>query len=273
MSKQITLTGLFLVVYIGISLLLFFVPSTTATAVSNFDVVVTGQPNQPIHAGQQLDVFVTVAHNSKKTIEGKVAVSISGDYYYQQQKKTFVMKHHDTVISDESKHILFDTSTWEAGKDYHIVISFPVQRGEINSINNIYEYDVRVIGSNNIITADLSLDTFIVAPDYWCLGLNCEQKIKRLDRFLVYYTISNKGTLDTSGILNILSEGATLHSMSFKRLAGETRNGVLYIDTGKLPFHPTGWNYLIVGRVDSTADTNIKNNIQNMFYYFGANRI
>lgn len=242
-------------------------PAPAPAPIQNtFDVVVTGHPNSPITPPQPLTVKTTVAHNSKNTVSGTVTVTITGlngVALYTTQSKKITMKHHDTVISDEDTLFTFDTTGWKVG-DYNVMISFPVKPNEINSINNIFEYPVRVpYVAPPAKTIDLDLAKFNTVFQYSSVG---SKIIGKGEYFWIDYTIINRGEAAT-GDFTITSEGKTLFKGVSALKKGESRSGRITLLSSSLPYHAEGYNYLIVGKITTAGDINPKNDIMNVYVF------
>jgi hypothetical protein len=145
-------------------------PTPVPAPVNTFDVTVTAKIPAQINVGDSLNILTTVAHNRKKTVEDKLWVTVTGPYpasvsevsYSLQtfkQSKELIMSHHDTVISDEDTWFYFPTNGWNPGI-YHVTVLFPAISGEVNTVNNKYEADVKVVGAKQPDITDVGLTVF-----------------------------------------------------------------------------------------------------------------
>ncbi|MFH1188246.1 MAG: hypothetical protein V1652_00165 [bacterium] len=220
-----------------------------------FDVSVTGKAN--IINTNNLEVLATVSHNSKDTIEGKVAVTVNGI----TQTKKIVMKHHDTLISDESSRFNFDVTNWKDGTTYPVTISFPIRNNEQNTINNVYTVDVAIPERPKTKVTDLDLSRM---NTIYQNGRYPTQN----GYFYIDYTITNKGD-ETTGLFTIETEGTVFYKDSVTLAKKETKSGRLLIRVSNLPYRQqvNGYTYLLKGKIIASGDTNTKNDV--MYCYLG----
>jgi len=259
-------------------------PTPKPAPINTFDVTVTGKVPAQINVGQSLDILATVAHNRQKTVEDKLRITVTGAYPIStsdtvysiqtyQQSKELIMEHHDTIISDESTWFNFNTAGWNPGI-YHVMITFPVISGEINSANNIYETDVRVVGVKQPDITDVGLTAFNFELFYELPGVS-DGTIVRGEDYYINYAIKNYGTQNEAPTFLITCEGATLYSTQVLLKAGETKVGKIRLDSSYIPFGGTIWRdgysiliykkHIIIGEVITPGDSNSANNKMNTY--------
>lgn len=151
--------------------------------VNTFDITISAQMPYVIAVPSRLEILITVSHNREKTVQGDVTVVISGNGINQMQTKEFILKHHDTVISNEAKWIGFNTDGWLPGT-YQVTVSFPADPTEVNAGNNIKVYTLTVnsvpvptkpseptkpidnkIDTNNFQVSLVSVNPYIIKPN------------------------------------------------------------------------------------------------------------
>ena len=223
-------------------------PTPTPTPIP-FDVSVKGRVS--LLTTTELDIMTTVAHNSLNTIEGHVSVTINS----VSQNKNVVMKHHDTVISDEDTLFQFDISEWNGGT-YPVVISFPVRNNEQNIVNNVYRFDVIIPEKPKIKTTDFAVDLFRLSTT-WDLN---RYQISWGEYFYGHFKLVNNGKNTGTGIVTIKSEGVTLFSYSYTLTSGQRIEKYIKLDSGRLPHHNWQYDYMVTIDVNGKDDINIVNN-------------
>jgi hypothetical protein len=218
-----------------------------------FDVSVSGRVSS--QTVTTLDIMTTVAHNSGKTIEGHVAVTVNG----VTQSKKIVMKHHDTYISDEDTPFSFDISSWNAG-NYPVVVSFPTRNNEPNTANNVYQFNV-IIPPKPPAPKNVDLDLSRLNIITQC----CSPYVKYGMYFGISYSIVNRGD-DASGVFTIETEGTTFYKNTITLKKGETKSEVITLLSSQLPYRPqvNGYNYLLEGKITTPGDMNSKNDKMNV---------
>ena len=218
-------------------------PTPTPTPIP-FDVSVTGKSNINTN---NLEILATVAHNSLDTIEGNVAVTVNGI----TQTKKIVMKHHDTVISNEDSKFNFDITNWDGGT-YPVVISFPVRNNEQNTANNVYRFDVIIPQKPKTETTDFAINPFSLSTT-WDLNI---YQISWGEYFYGHFRLVNNGKNTGTGTVTIKSEGVTLFSYSYTLTPGQTIEKYVKLDSGRLPHHSWQYDYPVTIEVTNKDDTN-----------------
>ncbi len=214
-----------------------------------FDVSVKGRVS--LLTTTELNIMTTVAHNSLNTIEGHVSVTING----VSQNKNVVMKHHDTVISDEDTLFQFDISNWNGGT-YPVVISFPVRNNEQDIVNNVYRFDVIIPQKPKTETTDFAVNLFSLSTT-WDLN---RYQISWGEYFYGHFKLVNNGKNTGTGVVTIKSEGVTLFSYSYTLTPGQTIEKYVKLDSGRLPHHNWQYDYMVTIDVNGKDDINPANN-------------